>query len=239
MPSIMQKPVLAAFDRRFYGWAPVTVALIVVAGFARTYYLKAFFGTRTLAPFVHFHGLVMSAWVALFFVQTRLIAAHRVALHRTLGILGCGLAALVVVAAADATIQAADREVSGHIVGAFHFPLGINFINLFAFSALFIAAISWRKYPGYHKRLMLLATVNLLAPAVARISLLFTHNQYVQLAAFFLCILLCVAVDTLHHRRLHRAMGWGAAFSIVIFSSIFVAVQMPWWLPFVDKTLAR
>ena len=239
MHSIIQKSVFPAFDRRFYGWAAATVALIVMVGFARTYYLKAFFGTRTLTPFVHFHGLVMSAWVVLFIVQTRLIAAHRVVLHRTLGVLGCGLAALVVVVAADATLQAADREVASHSVGPFHFLLGINFVNLFAFFALFVAAIVWRKRSDYHKRLMLLATVNLLAPAVARICLIFTHNQYAQLAAIFLCILLCVAIDTLRHRRLHPAMGWGAAFSIVLFCLIFGAVQMPWWLPFVDRTMAR
>jgi hypothetical protein len=33
-------------------------------------------------------------------------------------------------------------------------------------------------------------------------------------------------------------MGWGAAFSIALFSVIFVAVQLPAWLPFVDKTMA-
>jgi hypothetical protein len=92
MPVIIQKPALPVFDRRFYSWSAVAVALIVLVGFARTYYLKGFFGTRTLTPFVHFHGLVMSAWVVLFFVQTRLIAAHRVALHRALGLLGCSLA---------------------------------------------------------------------------------------------------------------------------------------------------
>jgi hypothetical protein len=95
MHSIIQKSVLPVFDRRFYGWAAVTVALIVLVGFARTYYLKAFFGTRTLTPFVHFHGLVMSAWVVLFIVQTRLIAAHRVVLHRALGVLGCGIAGFI------------------------------------------------------------------------------------------------------------------------------------------------
>jgi hypothetical protein len=34
-------------------------------------------------------------------------------------------------------------------------------------------------------------------------------------------------------------MAWGAAFSIVMFYSIFVVVQLPWWLPFVDKTMAQ
>jgi hypothetical protein len=238
MPFTNQNSAFPRFDRRFYGWAAVSAALIALIGFARTYYLKAFFGTHALTPFVHFHGIVMSAWILLFFVQTRLIAAHRVALHRRLGILGCGLAVLVVVVAADATLRAADREVAGHTIGPFHFLLGINFINLFAFIALFAAAIAWRKRPDIHKRLMLLATINLLAPAAARISLIFTHDQYVQLGAFYLCILICVAVDTARHRRLHPAMGWGAAFSIVLFSLIFVAVQLPWWLPFFDKTMA-
>jgi hypothetical protein len=240
MPVIIQKPAtpVFVFDRRFYGWSAVSVALIALVGFARTYYLKGFFGTPTLPPFVHFHGLVMSAWVALFFVQTRLIAAHRVALHRALGIVGCGLAVLVVLVAADATMQAAGREVAAHRVGPFHFLLGINFINLFVFAVLFAAAIVWRKRSDFHKRLMLLATVNLLAPAAARICLNFTHNQYVQLAAFFLCILLCVAVDTVRHRRLHPAMGWGAALSIVMFSLIFIAVQWPAWVPFVDNIMA-
>lgn len=238
MSVIIQKSAPRVFDRSFYGWSAVAVALIVLVGFARTYYLKGFFGTRSLTPFVHFHGLVMSAWVALFFVQTRLIAAHRVALHRALGFLGCGLAVLVVLVAADATLQAAGREVADHRNGPFHFLLGINFINLLAFTLLFVVAIVWRKRSDYHKRLMLLATVSLLAPAVARISLIFTHNQYVQLAAFLVCILLCVAVDTARHRRLHPAMGWGAAFSIVMFCAIFVAVQLPGWLPFVDKIMA-
>jgi hypothetical protein len=34
-------------------------------------------------------------------------------------------------------------------------------------------------------------------------------------------------------------MGLGAAFGIVMFCLIFIVVQLPWWLPFVDKTMAR
>jgi hypothetical protein len=55
MPVIIQKPALPVFDRRFYGWSAVSVALIALVGFARTYYLKGFFGTPTLTPFVQFH----------------------------------------------------------------------------------------------------------------------------------------------------------------------------------------
>jgi hypothetical protein len=62
-------------ERRLYTWAALVAVLIVFAGFARSYYLKGAFGSPDLAPLVHLHGLVMTAWIALFFVQVRLVAA--------------------------------------------------------------------------------------------------------------------------------------------------------------------
>ncbi|HEV2617498.1 MAG TPA: hypothetical protein VGU63_12910 [Candidatus Acidoferrales bacterium] len=79
-------------DRRFYTWVAVAAALVVFAGFARTYYLKEFFGTRSLALLLHVHGLVMTLWFLLFLVQVRLVAAHRTDLHRRLGVFGALLA---------------------------------------------------------------------------------------------------------------------------------------------------
>ena len=51
-----------ANDRRLYILAAILTPLIVLAGFARTYYLKPFFGTPDLAGrIVHVHGIVMTA----------------------------------------------------------------------------------------------------------------------------------------------------------------------------------
>ena len=58
------------------------------AGFARTYYLKELYATPALPILLHIHGAVMTLWYVLFIVQVRLVAAHRVALHR----LRCGTA---------------------------------------------------------------------------------------------------------------------------------------------------
>jgi len=62
-----------------------------------------------------------------------------------------------------------------------------------------------------HKRLMLLAAVNLLAPAIARIPLHFIETG--GALAFFgltdLCLLACLAYDTIKNRRLHPAFLWG------------------------------
>ena len=57
-------------DRYVYAALAAVFALVVLAGFARTYYLKVLFGTPPLpSTLVHVHGLVMTSWVILFAVQ--------------------------------------------------------------------------------------------------------------------------------------------------------------------------
>lgn len=222
-------------DRRFYAWAALAIALIAATGFARSYYLKYFFGQPPLSPLIHVHGVVMTLWVAIFFTQTRLIAKHRIDLHRRLGVLAVGLAVLVVILGAYATVLAVEREVRQHLIGRFHFLLGINFVNLFVFATLIGAALAYRRRPEFHKRLMLLATVSMLAPAVARIVLLFTHSPVAQFVALYACVLIFVVIDTARHRRLHPAFGWGAALIIGSFQGIYYVVQTSGWMRFVGK----
>ena len=52
-------------DRRLYILAAILIPLIVLAGFARTYYLKPFFATPDLpGRIVHLHGIIMT-WLCL------------------------------------------------------------------------------------------------------------------------------------------------------------------------------
>src|SRR2546423_8899608 len=97
-------------DRRLYIWAAVFIPLIVLAGFARSYYLKGLFGTPALPGLlVHLHGLVMPAWVALFVAQVWLVAARRTKTHQRLGVLGATLAALLVLVGVATAIAGAAR----------------------------------------------------------------------------------------------------------------------------------
>ena len=97
-------------DRPLYLLAAVVIPLIVLAGFARTYYLKGFFATPALpSTIVHVHGIVMTAWVMLFIVQVTLVAKRRTKLHQQLGILGAFLAALVFVVGMLTALYAAAR----------------------------------------------------------------------------------------------------------------------------------
>jgi hypothetical protein len=204
-------------DRRLYVLAAIITPLIVLAGFARTYYLKPFFGTPDLpGRIVHLHGIVMTAWVLLFIVQISLVATRRTRVHQRLGIAGGVLAALVVVVGVLTALFAAAR-------GATPGPPPLAFLvvplgDMLVFSVLIGLALYFRRKLQIHKRLMLLAAINLLTPAIARIPLSFIINGG-PLAFFGLTDLVLVAFvtyDTIKHRRLHPAFLWGSIFILVM-----------------------
>jgi hypothetical protein len=204
-------------DRRLYIWFAALMPLIVLAGFARTYYLKGFFGTPTLPSLlVHLHGLVMTTWVVLFITQVSLVAARRTRTHMRLGVFGAVLAALIVVVGVLTAIFAAAR-------GGSPGPPPLQFlvvplVDMLIFAVLIGAALYFRRRLDVLKRLMLLAAVNLLTPAIARIPLNFI--QAGGPLAFFgltdLVLLACVGYDTIKHRRLHPVFFWGTIFIIAL-----------------------
>jgi hypothetical protein len=213
-----------------YRWLAVGVAAIAVAGFARTYYLRPLFHGPILPPLVQVHGAVMTLWCIGFIIQTWLIEARRVRLHKRLGVLMAVLAAIVVVLGEVLTLDGVEREGRLHQIGRLHYLLGINSVNLLLFAGFVVLGIVHRIKPDLHKRLMVLAALTLLAPAVARIVLLFTRKPLPQFLAFYACFLLCVLVDTLRHRRLHPAFAIGVPVVVVTFQASYMVVQTPAWM---------
>ncbi|HEY6621092.1 MAG TPA: hypothetical protein VIY68_16210 [Steroidobacteraceae bacterium] len=202
--------------QRFYFYALVCAAVILFIGFARTYFLKVFFDAPSLYPLLHIHGFMMTSWFLLFGIQTWLVEKRRIDLHRCLGVLGAILASMMLIfGAIVVTINA--RE--GRVPDAAPIPviLILSYANLLVFGLLVGAAIFLRRRSEFHKRLMLLATLNLLSAAINRIPVDFIASGGV-LAVFGLLdlfILICVLYDTARHRRLHPAFGWGALLSFL------------------------
>jgi hypothetical protein len=118
---------------------------------------------------LHIHGLLFSAWPALFIVQARLVAAGRLQRHRALGLVGISLATAMLFAGIAAEIHSLERGIAeGFEAAARSFaivPLSI----IVSFAALVAAAIATARRQDTHMRLMLAATVTLLPPAIARI----------------------------------------------------------------------
>ncbi len=210
-------------DHRYYYAVSIGLGLAVFAGFARTYYLKSLFGTPGLPLLLHVHGAVMTLWYALFAVQVRLVAAHRVALHRKLGIAGIFLAGLVAILGTVVSLGLAKRELaSNQDSGGALLLLAFQLFGIvMVFVVLVSLALYLRRRPDYHKRLMVLAMLSLLGPALTRLPLPFIANHDVSVAIVIdiSCVLICVIADTLRSRRLHLAFGWGGS---LVIGSIFV-----------------
>jgi hypothetical protein len=211
--------VVGGSDRRFYRWAAAALVLIVFVGFARSFYLRAEFGRQALPLSLHLHGVVLTWWFMLFFVQTYLVAARRVDLHRRLGVFGVVLAALVCVVGTYTLLQkAAQYSLPGSLL-FFELLIGFDGLHLLVFAGLVAFAVVLRRQPEFHKRLMLLATIDLLPPAIGRITLIFTRrgNFVIVLVTMVAGVLAVVVADTYRHRRLHPAFLWGG--SVVLAST--------------------
>ena len=221
-------------ERPLYIAAALVAALVVLAGFAPSYYLKSLFGAADLSTMKHVHGVVMTSWFVLFFVQARLAATGRIAVHRQLGLAGVFLAVLLVAIGTTlgiASAKAGVTPVAGISPLVFLvLPIG----EMVAFAALFSTAIALRRRTDYHKRLMLLASIAMLAPAFARLptDALGLSGPPVFFALTDLVVIGCIAYDTVKNRRLHPAFAAGLVFVVVVQFGRLALSQTAAWTRF-------
>jgi len=200
----------------FYSGMALAMALTVFIGFARTYYLSSYFGTHTtisggaLTTLIHVHATLFTSWVLLFIVQTALVATHRVAIHRRLGIAGAVLAALMVSAGCAVAIASARRGSAPPGVDPLSF-LAIPLGDMLMFSVFVTLGILLRRNQEAHKRLMLLAFISILAAATARWPGVLAHGPFAFYGMAMLFVAAAVIYDVLTRRRVHPAYIWGGA----------------------------
>src|SRR4051812_41887242 len=95
---VIEKYSARAREHMFFAAMSGIIAVVVFIGFARTYYLAGVFNAKPLAaPIVHVHGIVFSSWLVLLLAQTGLAGTGHTRIHRKLGLVGVGLAPLMVV----------------------------------------------------------------------------------------------------------------------------------------------
>jgi hypothetical protein len=212
----------------------VVFPLIVVAGFARTYYLRGFFGTPPLPSWVvHAHGLLMTAWVALFVTQVWFISSRRVRLHQRLGYGGIGLAIAIIAVGLITAVRAAKYGSASTPPGVS--PLGFMIVPIFdllMFAIFFGGAVYYRKKPTEHKRLMLLTALNFVPPAVARIPIV--PLQALGPLWFFglptLLALVCLTLDTWRNRQVNVIFLSGALLLIASYVVRLAVMGTATWM---------
>ncbi|HEV2214418.1 MAG TPA: hypothetical protein VGR64_03940 [Terracidiphilus sp.] len=212
----MNSPSVAGSEHRLFYIASVCVTVIVLAGFIPNYTLRFLRHDPNLTLLVHAHGLVMASWIALFLIQTLLVARHRVDLHRRLGVFGAWIAVLVILVGVPTLIHSAARKSHNVHSARFLWMLAaFDGIALLVFFGLVCAAIVLRERSDFHKRLMLLATLSLLGPAFGRLTAYANGMRGdSDLGVLLLCMGIVVVfalVDSVRSHRLHPAFLWGGA----------------------------
>jgi len=222
----------------FYVYMSAVLLLLVLVGFAPTLYLPgAFFDVPPIPFYLYLHGAILTGWFVWLLVQTSLANGGRIGLHRRLGVFGAGYAAIVVIGALMATLGSVRRIIAdgldldmdisvfgesglgaGMSIGAF--MSGVVWSNLGAllsFAVLVFSAIVARGRSEAHKRLMLLASIGIMGPALARISRwpMLGGEQGPFTQSVLLSLLLAVVVnDLITRKRIHPATLFGAVLRV-------------------------
>jgi hypothetical protein len=157
------------FEHFFFSGMALFILACVFVGFAHTYYLAGVFNAPLPNLLVRFHGAVFTTWILLLVTQTSLVAAHRVDIHRRLGLFGFGLACVMVVlgllAATDSIIRhATNSEMAAKMRTFYATPLAA----MLMFSTLIYFAFRNRFNPAAHKRLILIANLAIVDAALDR-----------------------------------------------------------------------
>lgn len=148
----------------FFTAFAVVVVIVALIGFSKTFFAPIFSGAFT-APLVKWiHAALMFSWTLLFLAQTIFIRAGVFQWHRTVGLAGAALAALIIPFTIATGLAVLPRDLAQMGDGAYSAFLP-TVIEAFLFGSLVTAAIAMRTRPDFHKRLMLLATLSALGPA--------------------------------------------------------------------------
>lgn len=219
-----------ARTRGFYVALAVLVAALALAGFWRSYFGSLLTGNVVEAlPLVHFHIAVYVGWLALFIAQAAFAAAGRIDLHVKVGRFGIGYGWFVVaigllVGFGMFVIRVragAEAEAIGRLFG----PV----LDMLVFAPLFAAAVHYRGKPELHKRLMILAMVTLLVPAVSRMRAFMPSLVLVQLV-WSAPLLLAMAYDYAKRRIVHPVYVLGLVLLLVESPAVRAAARasQPW-----------
>jgi hypothetical protein len=209
--------VVGPRSRLFYVFSAVLIAAIIFAGFSRTFYLNSYFAKLHLPPVLLVHGFVFTSWIVLLIVQTSLVAADRADIHRRLGVFGGVLATLMIVVGVLAAIYSGRRGFTPPNGPPPLVFLVVPIFDLIVFSSLVALGLYYRNKPDTHKRLMLLSTLGILGPGVARLPIawILQHGLLAIFGIQDLVLVACISYDTVVHRRLHRAFLWGGLWVIL------------------------
>jgi len=229
----MYRAVNRTVERGFYSGMAILLCVCVFIGFSPTYFQAGMIRAPLPSRILHIHGAVFTLWMLLFIVQVALISARRVKWHRSFGAFAFCLPPIMIVLGVLAAIDALHRGVRiGSLDPAV--SAAIPLIGIVAFTVVIYASWRARRKPDAHKRLVLIATMGLVAAAFGRFPWARVGLPPAAGAVTGLGILLLILIvyEFTSMRRIHRSTMWAAP---LVFASVALAVPIgmtPAWHTF-------
>ena len=236
-----RRPSLST-ERKFFSSMAIALLITAFVGFAPTYFLMIPMHGRPLPLLVHLHGAAGTAWMLLLVTQTSLVAAGRRDLHRRMGVLGVALAAGIVVLG----VMVALASVRHGRVNAGSLPpanlIAVQFTTIALFANFAALGFVFRTKAGAHKRLIILATISMQLPALARIARMANVWPLPPTAIGGLILtnlfLIALAVyDWIRLGRLHPVTLWGGLTCLICEPLRIVVGRSEMWHTFVTSVL--
>lgn len=216
-------------ERLFFTALAATMFMAVVIGFGRTYYLRAFIPPpefiKPATPLVHLHGLLFSAWIVLFMIQTSLVAAGRRDLHMRLGLTGLPIVLSMILVGTWAALRQVDRLAIPLDPLSW---LAVPMLAVVGFGLLFLSALALRRKPAAHKRLMVLGMAAMIGAAFGRMP-----GMPFLLGAFLLPNIYTVALiawDVAQTRRPYLSSVLGGLLLLFVTVGPLFIWKTPAWL---------
>lgn len=216
-------------SRYFYFIMSLVLAVLVVSGFRRTVDSNLFHAKPPRPLLLWMHGAAFSTWIVLFIAQSALVRVKKVSIHRSLGWFGAGLATLMVPLGVTTAIFMTRFDVfTLHQKGVESF-LSIPLGDMVIFGACMALAIYWRKKPEYHRRLIFIASCELMDAAIGRFDFVFDHSLFYP--GLDLLIVLGMARDLIVDRRIHKVYLYVLPPMILLqtFAVYTWRVNPSWW----------
>jgi hypothetical protein len=224
------------YDNLFFSGMAAIALIVVLIGFARSYFLAGLFRAPLPNLLVHFHGAAFTLWIILFITQISLVTARRVDLHRRLGLLGFALAVLMILLG---TVTASDR-LARHVVQpgtdtleevrAFY---AVPLADMLMFSTFVYFGYRHRFQPLVHKRLMLFATLSLLDAGFDRWPVFDPYPlPVVHLLCFTPLLLLIIGYDWWSTGKVQRATIRSAIFMLLVQQTCYPLGRTAAWQRF-------
>lgn len=212
-------PSIERRERLFFFIMALAIAGTVVPAF--WLFHQAGFSSFGAPWWVHVHAVTFMGWVGFYLVQNTLVWRGDVARHQWLGRIGAGYVVWMVLVGLVLT----PTTIAFHRAPPFFTPayfLALDWTNIAVFAGLIAAALLNRHRSDWHKRLMLCATVCVMAPAWGRLIVLTGQPMVAPVNAAVLLpyIAAGMAFDLATRRRIHPAYFWG--FGVLVAMAVVI-----------------